>query len=142
MHAYFERFGGIRDYLDSVVEEARLNGYTVTTLGRRRYLPDLTSDNRQRREMAERMALNAPIQGSAADVIKVAMLQVEQAIAAEGLRSRMLLQVHDELVFEVAPGELERLRELACREMDSAYRLRVPLEVSVGVGRTWEDAGH
>jgi DNA polymerase I len=142
MHAYFERFGGIRDYLDSVVEEARLNGYTVTTLGRRRYLPDLTSDNRQRREMAERMALNAPIQGSAADVIKVAMLRVEKAIAGEGLRSRMLLQVHDELVLEVAPGEKDALEALVRREMAGAAELSVPLEVSVGFGRTWDDAAH
>jgi DNA polymerase-1 len=142
MHAYFERFGGIRDYLDTVVEEARLNGYTVTTLGRRRYLPDLTSDNRQRREMAERMALNAPIQGSAADVIKVAMLRVEKAIADEGLRSRMLLQVHDELVLEVAPGEKDTLEALVRREMAGAAELSVPLEVSVGFGRTWDDAAH
>jgi DNA polymerase-1 len=142
MHAYFERFGGIRDYLDSVVEEARLNGYTVTTLGRRRYLPDLTSDNRQRREMAERMALNAPIQGSAADVIKVAMLRVEQAIADAGLRSRMLLQVHDELVLEVAPGERDTLEALVRREMAGAAELSVPMEVSVGFGRTWDDAAH
>jgi DNA polymerase-1 len=142
MHAYFERFGGIRDYLDSVVEEARLNGYTVTTLGRRRYLPDLTSDNRQRREMAERMALNAPIQGSAADVIKVAMLRVEKAIADEGLRSRMLLQVHDELVLEVAPGEKDALEALVRREMAGAAELSVPMEVSVGFGRTWNDAAH
>ena len=125
MHAYFERFGGIRDYLDTVVEEARLTGYTETTLGRRRYLPDLTSDNRQRREMAERMALNAPIQGSAADVIKVAMLNVEKAIAAEGLPSRMLLQVHDELVLEVAPGEREELEALVRREMAGAADLSV-----------------
>jgi DNA polymerase I len=142
MHAYFERFGGIRDYLDSVVEEARLNGYTVTTLGRRRYLPDLTSDNRQRREMAERMALNAPIQGSAADVIKLAMLRVEKAIADEGLRSRMLLQVHDELVLEVAPGEKDALETLVRREMAGAAELSVPMEVSVGFGRTWNDAAH
>jgi DNA polymerase-1 len=142
MHAYFERFGGIRDYLDSVVEEARLNGYTITTLGRRRYLPDLTSDNRQRREMAERMALNAPIQGSAADVIKVAMLRVEKAIADEDLRSRMLLQVHDELVLEVAPGEKDALETLVRREMAGAAELSVPLEVSVGFGRTWNDAAH
>jgi DNA polymerase-1 len=142
MHAYFERFGGIRDYLDTVVEEARLTGYTETTLGRRRYLPDLTSDNRQRREMAERMALNAPIQGSAADVIKVAMLNVEKAIAAGGLESRMLLQVHDELVLEVAPGEKEKLEELVRREMAGAADLSVPLEVSVGFGRTWNDAAH
>jgi len=142
MHAYFERFGGIRDYLDTVVDQARLTGYTVTTLGRRRYLPDLTSDNRQRREMAERMALNAPIQGSAADVIKVAMLDVEKAIAAEGLRSRMLLQVHDELVLEVAPGEKDTLEAVVRREMAGAAELSVPLEVSVGFGRTWNDAAH
>ncbi|MGY1701090.1 DNA polymerase I [Geodermatophilus sp. SYSU D00766] len=142
MHAYFERFGGIRDYLDGVVEEARLSGYTETTLGRRRYLPDLTSDNGQRRQMAERMALNAPIQGSAADVIKVAMLGVERAIEAEGLTSRMLLQVHDELVLEVAPGEREALEAIVRREMAGAAQLSVPLEVSVGIGRSWDAAAH
>jgi DNA polymerase-1 len=142
MHAYFERFGGIRDYLDGVVDDARQTGYTETTLGRRRYLPDLTSDNRQRREMAERMALNAPIQGSAADVIKLAMLRVEKAIADEGLRSRMLLQVHDELVLEVAPGEKDALETLVRREMAGAAELSVPMEVSVGFGRTWNDAAH
>jgi DNA polymerase-1 len=142
MDEYFERFGGVRTYLSSVVDEARRTGYTETVLGRRRYLPDLTSDNRQRREMAERMALNAPIQGSAADVVKVAMLGVDAALRAEGLRSRMLLQVHDELVFEVAPGESERLEELVRREMAGAYPLRAPLAVSVGRGRTWDDAAH
>ncbi|WP_299955816.1 DNA polymerase I [uncultured Modestobacter sp.] len=142
MHAYFERFGGIRDYLDGVVDDARQTGYTETTLGRRRYLPDLTSDNRQRREMAERMALNAPIQGSAADVIKVAMLNVERAIEAEGLRSRMLLQVHDELVLEVAAGEHEVLEALVRREMAGAAQLSVPLEVSVGFGTSWDAAAH
>jgi DNA polymerase-1 len=142
MHAYFERFGGIRDYLDGVVDDARQTGYTETTLGRRRYLPDLTSDNRQRREMAERMALNAPIQGSAADVIKVAMLNVEKAIEAEGLRSRMLLQVHDELVLEVAAGEHETLEALVRREMAGAAQLSVPLEVSVGYGASWDAAAH
>ncbi len=110
MDDYFETFGGVRDYLAGIVDEARRSGFTETILGRRRYLPDLTSDNRQRREMAERMALNAPIQGSAADLIKVAMLGVEQAIDAAGLRSRMLLQVHDELVFEVATGESDAAR--------------------------------
>src|SRR5690606_24283920 len=139
---YFEEFGGVRDYLESVVAQARKDGYTETILGRRRYLPDLTSDNRQRREMAERMALNAPIQGSAADIIKIAMLHVAEALREEGMRSRMLLQVHDELVFEVAPGELDRLREIVIDRMGGAYKLRVPLEVSIGVGRTWEDAGH
>ncbi|MEU2349387.1 DNA polymerase I [Modestobacter sp. NPDC049651] len=142
MHAYFERFGGIRDYLDGVVDDARQTGYTETTLGRRRYLPDLTSDNRQRREMAERMALNAPIQGSAADVIKVAMLNVEKAIEAEGLRSRMLLQVHDELVLEVAAGEHDALEALVRREMAGAAQLSVALEVSVGFGTSWDAAAH
>ena len=142
MDEYFEQFGGIRDYLYAVVDQARKDGYTQTVLGRRRYLPDLTSDNRQRREMAERMALNAPIQGSAADIIKVAMLRVDQALQDEGLRSRMLLQVHDELVFEVAPGELDTLRDLATRTMCGAFDLRVPLEVSLGTGRSWAEAGH
>ncbi|GAA3606471.1 DNA polymerase I [Nonomuraea rosea] len=139
---YFTEFGGVRDFLQAIVQQARTDGYTETIMGRRRYLPDLTSDNRQRREMAERMALNAPIQGSAADIIKVAMLNVRQAMVTEELGSRMLLQVHDELVFEVAPGELDRLTALVRDQMNAAYHLRVPLEVSVGVGRTWEDAGH
>jgi DNA polymerase-1 len=142
MDDYFEKFGGVRDYLRSIVDVARKCGYTETILGRRRYLPDLTSDNRQRREMAERMALNAPIQGSAADIIKVAMLGVHRAIAAEGLRSRMLLQVHDELVLEVAEGERETVEALVRREMGAAYGLSVPLEVSVGYGRSWDDAAH
>jgi DNA polymerase-1 len=142
MDAYFQRFGGVRDYLRHVVDQARRDGYTETILGRRRYLPDLTSDNRQRREMAERMALNAPIQGSAADIIKVAMLGVDRGLREGGLRSRMLLQVHDELVLEVAPGERERVEELVRREMGGAYRLAVPLDVSIGLGRTWDEAGH
>ena len=142
MTAYFERFGGIRDYLRDVVEQARKDGYTSTILDRRRYLPDLTADNAQRRAMAERMALNAPIQGSAADIIKLAMLGVARALRDEGLASRLLLQVHDELVLEVAPGEREQLEVLVRREMGNAYPLSVPLDVSVGVGRTWDDAGH
>ena len=112
MDEYFETFGGVRDYLAGIVDEARRSGFTETILGRRRYLPDLTSDNRQRREMAERMALNAPIQGSAADIIKVAMLHVDEALRDQQLASRMLLQVHDELVFEVAEGEHEPLEAL------------------------------
>ncbi|MDX6308208.1 MAG: polymerase [Nocardioidaceae bacterium] len=142
MEEYFERFGGVRDYLRGVVEEARRTGFTETLLGRRRYLPDLSSDNRQRREMAERMALNAPIQGSAADIIKVAMLRVDAALAEESLDSRMLLQVHDELVFEVAPGERDVLESLVRREMAAAADLAVPLEVSVGIGTSWHEAGH
>jgi DNA polymerase-1 len=142
MEDYFNEFGGVRDYLQSIVAQARLDGYTSTIMGRRRYLPDLTADNRQRREMAERMALNAPIQGSAADVIKVAMLRVRAALAAAGLASRMLLQVHDELIFEVAPGELDDLTALVTAEMGAATTLRVPLAVSTGTGRSWAEAAH
>ena len=142
MDEYFEQFGGVRDYLREVVARARMDGYTQTMLGRRRYLPDLTSDNRQRREMAERMALNAPIQGSAADIIKVAMLAASYELEAAGLRSRMLLQVHDELLFEVAPGELEAVKSLVRVAMGGAADLSVPLEVSMGWGRSWADAAH
>ncbi|MFC7624075.1 DNA polymerase I [Microlunatus sp. GCM10028923] len=142
MDEYFERFGGVRDYLRSLVDEARRTEYTATLLGRRRYLPDLTSSNRQRREMAERMALNAPIQGSAADIIKIAMLDVEQALNDQGLQSRMLLQVHDELVFEVAPGERDAAMALVEDKMSHAVDLSVPLDVSVGLGRSWHEAAH
>ena len=142
MDRYFQRFGGIRDYLSSVVEEARKVGYTETVMGRRRYLPDLMHDNRQRREIAERMALNAPIQGSAADIIKQAMLNVESAMAKENLKSRPLLQVHDELILEVVSGEEEVLTTLVRREMGSAYPLRAPLDVSVGIGKSWNEAAH
>ncbi|TDE26584.1 DNA polymerase I [Actinomadura sp. 6K520] len=142
MEEYFEQFGGVRDYLRDIVAKARQDGYTETILGRRRYLPDLNSDNRQRREMAERMALNAPIQGSAADIIKVAGLNVHRAINTAGLTSRILLQVHDELVFEVAPGELETLKTLVSTEMAGAYDLHAPLSVSMGTGQTWQEAAH
>ncbi|MCW2791484.1 MAG: polymerase, partial [Nocardioides sp.] len=142
MDEYFETFGGIRDYLGGIVEEARRSGFTETIWGRRRYLPDLTSDNRQRREMAERMALNAPIQGSAADLIKIAMLNVDRAITEAGLASRMLLQVHDELVFEVAPGEREALEALVRTQMGGAAQLAVPLDVSIGTGHSWHEAAH
>ncbi len=142
MEEYFETFGGVRDYLGGIVEEARRSGFTETIMGRRRYLPDLTSDNRQRREMAERMALNAPIQGSAADVIKVAMLAVDESLRSAAMSSRMLLQVHDELVFEVAPGESEDLEALVRRAMGGAAELTVPLDVSVGTGRSWHEAAH
>ncbi len=142
MEEYFERFGHVRDYLSGIVAQARRTGFTETILGRRRYLPDLNSSNRQRREMAERMALNAPIQGSAADIIKLAMLDVEAGLAREGLSSRMLLQVHDELVFEVAPGEADVLESLVRERMGHAFDLAVPLDVSVGSGRSWHDAAH
>jgi DNA polymerase-1 len=139
---YFQRFGGIRDYLKTVVEDARKVGYTETIMGRRRYLPDLMSDNRQRREVAERMALNAPIQGSAADIIKLAMLKVQAAIEKETLKSRLLLQIHDELIIEVVKGEEEKITVLVKREMGTAYPLRAPLNVSAGLGLTWHEAAH
>ncbi len=142
MRDYFSRFGGVRDYLEGVADEARATGYTATILERRRYLPDLTSDNRVRREAAERMALNAPIQGSAADIIKLAMLGVQRELDAQGLSSRLLLQVHDELVLEVAPGERDAVEALVRSQMGGAYALDVPLDVSVGVGPSWHDAGH
>ncbi|MCP3820996.1 DNA polymerase I [Streptomyces sp. A3M-1-3] len=142
MDTYFERFGGVRDYLRRVVEEARATGYTATMLGRRRYLPDLNSDNRQRREAAERMALNAPIQGTAADIVKVAMLNVDRALTEAKLKSRMLLQVHDEIVLEIASGERAAVEKILRREMAAAVDLRAPLDVSVGVGDDWESAAH
>ncbi|MBC9724632.1 DNA polymerase I [Streptomyces sp. TRM68367] len=140
--AYFERFGGVRDYLRRAVDEARATGYTATLFGRRRYLPDLNSDNRQRREAAERMALNAPIQGTAADIVKIAMLKVDRALKEAGLKSRMLLQVHDEIVLEIAPGERTTAENLIRHEMSNAVHLRVPLGVSVGAGPDWESAAH
>ena len=142
MDTYFERFGGIRDYLQVVVEQARKVGYTETIMGRRRYLPDLMHDNRQRREIAERMALNAPIQGSAADIIKLAMLNVQTAIEKEKMKSRLLLQIHDELILEVVAGEEEKISELVRREMGAAYPLKAPLDVNAGLGLTWHEAAH
>ena len=142
MDQYFARFGGVRDYLLDVVDQARKDGYTSTVLGRRRYLPELDSTNRQVREAAERAALNAPIQGSAADIIKVAMIGVDSALRQAGLNSRLLLQVHDELLLEVAPGERETVEALVRDKMGGAYPLDVPLEVSVGFGPTWDAAAH
>ncbi|MEI8214574.1 MAG: DNA polymerase I [Actinomycetota bacterium] len=142
MDRYFERFGGIRDYLKTVVEDARKVGYTETVMGRRRYLPDLLHDNRQRREVAERMALNAPIQGSAADIIKQAMLNVQSALVAGKFTSRLLLQVHDELILEVVTKEIDEVSELVRVQMGKAYPLRAPLDVSVGIGKSWNEAAH
>jgi len=142
MERYFERFGKVRDYLRRVVEEARTKGYTETLLGRRRYLPDLNSDNRQRREMAERMALNAPIQGTAADIVKVAMLHVDAKLTEAGLKSRILLQVHDELILEIVAGELAEVRAIVEQEMGSAYPLNAPLAVNIGIGKSWAEAAH
>jgi DNA polymerase-1 len=142
MDEYFKRFGGVRDYLAEVVEQARKLGYTETIMGRRRYFPELTSTDRQRREMAERMALNAPIQGSAADIVKKAMLNADKLLKKENLNSRLLLQVHDELVFEVAQGEKDKVEKIARQAMAEAAALKVPLDVSIGVGSSWDEAAH
>ena len=142
MNRYFERFGGIQTYLKSVVEEARSKGFTETILGRRRYLPDLNADNKQRRDIAERMALNAPIQGSAADIIKVAMLNVLASIKNKSMKSRLLLQVHDELIFEISPNEEVEMEQIVREAMGSAFALNVPLEVNIGFGKSWDLAAH
>ncbi len=142
MGLYFERFGRVQDYLRDAVAKARETGYTETMLGRRRYLPDLNSDQRVRRELAERMALNAPIQGSAADIIKAAMLGVERALQAAGTKTQLLLQVHDELVLECPHDEVHAVSALVRHEMGRAVELAVPLDVSVGVGSNWDAAAH
>jgi DNA polymerase-1 len=142
MADYFSRFGGVRRYLASVVDEAKTEGYTVTSFGRRRPFDDLNSKIFQVRENARRAALNAPIQGTAADIMKLAMNRVHEQLTAQNFKSRMLLQVHDELVFEVAPGELDRLRNLVTEIMENVVKLRVPLEVQIGIGQTWDEAGH
>jgi DNA polymerase-1 len=142
MSDYFDRFGGVRTYLASVVDGAKLNGFTATTFGRRRPFDDLKSPIFQVRENARRAALNAPIQGTAADIMKLAMVNIQDSMVAGDFKSRMLLQVHDELVFEVSDGELERLRELVVSQMQDVVRLSVPLEVHVGIGKSWELAGH
>ena len=139
---YFERFGKVRDYLEGLVAQARADGYTQTMFGRRRYLPDLRSSNRQRREMAERAALNAPIQGSAADIVKIAMMDVATALSEADLTSRLLVQIHDELLLEIAPGEEETVEALVREKMASPVMLSVPLDVAVGIGASWQLAAH
>ena len=139
---YFERFGKVRDYLEGLVAQARADGYTQTMFGRRRYLPDLRSSNRQRREMAERAALNAPIQGSAAAIVKIAMMDVATALSEADLTSRLLVQIHDELLLEIAPGEEETVEALVREKMASPVMLSVPLDVAVGIGASWQLAAH
>jgi DNA polymerase-1 len=142
MADYFERFGGVRDYLRSVVEDARIKGYTETLFGRRRPFPDLASPNRVLRDNAERAALNAPIQGTAADIMKIAMFGIEEDIANLDLKSRLLLQVHDELVLEVFEGEWDVVERLVVDRMENAAKLTVPLDVQVGRGQNWNEAAH
>jgi len=142
MTDYFERFGAVREYLRSVVDQAREDGYTETIFGRRRPFPDLASNNRVLKQNAERAALNAPIQGSAADILKIAMLGVASDLHERGLSSRLLLQVHDELVFEVSEGELDELTAVVTDRMGQAADLAVPLEVQIGLGANWDAAAH
>lgn len=142
MSEYFNRFGNVRDYLRTVVNDAKDKGYTETLFGRRRPFPDLASPNRIVREAAERAALNAPIQGTAADIIKRAMIAIDHDMAAGALRSHMVLQVHDELVFEVAPGERADLEKIVVAQMAQAASLAVPLDVQVGFGPNWDAAAH
>ena len=142
MKDYFERFGGVRKYLAKVVEDAKAAGYTTTYHGRRRPFDDLNSSIFQVRENARRAALNAPIQGTAADIMKLAMNQIQEALEAKAMRSRMLLQVHDELVFEVYPGEAKALEELVLDKMSNVVKLSVPLDVQIGTGKSWDKAAH
>lgn len=142
MLEYFARFGSVRDYLRSSVEQARIDGYTETIFGRRRPFPDLSSPNRVMRENAERAALNAPIQGSAADIMKIALVNIHSALDEAGLRSRMLLQIHDELVVEVAPGEWDQVEAIVRQRMGDAASLTVPLDVQIGRGANWNEAAH
>ncbi|TFD78113.1 DNA polymerase I [Cryobacterium sp. Sr8] len=142
MTDYFARFGAVRDYLRHVVEQAKIDGYTETIFGRRRPFPELHSPNRVLRENAERAALNAPIQGSAADIMKLAMIGIAEDLSEAAMESRMLLQVHDELVFDVAPGEFEALRSVVTLRMSTAADLLVPLDVQIGRGRNWDEAAH
>jgi len=142
MADYFARFGGVRKYLSKVVDDAKLNEYTTTIYGRRRPFTDLNSKIFTIRENARRAALNAPIQGTAADIMKIAMIAVDKALTDAKVKSRILLQVHDELVIEVAPGELEKVTELVAKGMNSAANLDVPLEVNIGIGKSWDEAAH
>ena len=142
MTDYFARFGAVREYLQNVVEQARADGYTTTIYGRRRPFGDLSSSNRVLRENAARQALNSPIQGTAADILKIAMIRIDHDLGEQGLGSRMLLQVHDELVFEVAAGELDALTAIVRNRMAGAAVLTVPLEVQIGTGPNWDSAAH
>ena len=140
MDTYFEQFGGVADFMDQIVTQAHADGFTTTMFGRRRYLPELGSGNPRVRAIGERQALNAPIQGSAADIMKLAMINVDKALIDEGLETRMILTVHDELVFEVPEGEKDRAAKVVEREMTGVCEMKVPLDVDLSSGRTWAEA--
>jgi DNA polymerase-1 len=136
---YFRRYSGVKEYLQSLIQKAHQDGFVTTQLGRRRYLPEINSANRMRREMAERAAINTPIQGSAADMIKTAMVRIHRLLQEQSLKTKMILQVHDELVFEVPTEEKKQAEKLILLEMESAMKLRVPLKVDAAWGKTWRD---
>ncbi len=140
IRGYFERYAGVRKFIDATIAEVRRTGVTRTLLGRERPIPDMNSRNPNARGFAERTAVNSPLQGTAADVIKLAMVRIDRELAAGGFRATMLLQVHDELVFEAPPEETARLSALVKREMEQVYRLEVPLIADIGIGDNWRDA--
>jgi DNA polymerase-1 len=140
INAYFKVYQGVKQYIDRTIAEARETGMCRTLFNRQRQIPDMKSRNPNARSFAERTAVNSPLQGTAADLIKMAMVRVDRALTAESLQARLLLQVHDELLFEAPPEEVEAVRSIAKREMEGVYQLSVPLVVDVGVGENWRDA--
>ncbi|MCL0098129.1 DNA polymerase, partial [Dehalococcoidia bacterium] len=137
IHAYFEKYRGVRDYVKSTLAQVRERGYVQTLLGRRRHIPDIKSGNYQVRQAAERMAINMPVQGTAADIIKLAMINIQNQMALQNLQSKMILQVHDELLFEVPQAEIEPMKRLVQEVMSAAMELSVPLNVDTKLGRNW-----
>jgi DNA polymerase-1 len=137
---YFQKYHEVRDYIDKSLEQARERGYVTTLMNRRRYLPDIKNSNRSVRQFAERIAINAPIQGTAADLIKVAMINIHRRLMEEGRKTKLILQIHDELVFEVPQGELEEINALVKEEMEKVVKLYIPLKVDIGVGKNWAEA--
>jgi DNA polymerase-1 len=137
---YFQKYHEVRDYIDKSLEQARERGYVTTLMNRRRYLPDIKSPNRSVRQFAERIAINAPIQGTAADLIKVAMIRIHRRLIREKRETKLILQIHDELVFEVPEGEMEGVRAMVKEEMEGVTKLVIPLKVEVGVGKNWAEA--
>ena len=137
---YFSTYPKVKEYMDSSIEKARRRGYIETAFGRRQYLADINSHNAVVRGYAERVAVNAPIQGTAADIIKLAMIRIDQRLRAEGLKTKMILQVHDELNFSIPPAELERAKAIIVSEMENAYQMSVPLEAGCGTGKNWLEA--
>jgi DNA polymerase-1 len=137
---YFQKYHGVRDYIDKSLELARERGYVTTLMNRRRYLPDIGSSNRSVRQFAERIAINAPIQGTAADLIKVAMINIHRRLHKEKRRSKLILQIHDELVLEVPEDEAEAIKALVKEEMEGVMKLFIPLKVDIGVGKNWAEA--